>query len=117
MIRALSRLGQVVSVGGLLGFWLVLLQQIQECAQLQPRDVGPAPAQLHVLKQFEQGASLRGKTGSEGPVLDGAMQMLKMAEKGQQHLGILPVGSRKATDLGEEGLELLLQSRHLGGDS
>jgi hypothetical protein len=41
------------------------------------------------LKELEQGASLGRQTGSEGTVLDGAMQMLEMAEKGQQHLGVI----------------------------
>ena len=76
---------------GLLGGWLLLLEEIEKRAQLQPGDVGPASTELHVLKKLEQGASLRGKAGSEGTVLDGAMQMLEMAEKGQQHLGVIAV--------------------------
>jgi hypothetical protein len=93
----------------LLGLRIVLLEQIKKRAQLQSWDVGPAPTRLHVLEEFEQGASLGRKTGSEGTVLDGAMQMLEMAEQGQQHLGVFPMDSGDATDLGEEWLYLRFQ--------
>jgi hypothetical protein len=113
VVEDLSRLDQIVSVRRLLGLRFLLLKQIQERAQLQPWDVGPPPAQLHVLKEFEQGAALGGKTGSKRPVLDGAMQLLEITEKGQQHLGLVPVGRCDSSDLGQERLELLFQSGNL----
>lgn len=104
-----SGLGQVCVVLGLLGVWLILLQQIEKGAQLQSRYVGPASCQFHVLKELEEGASLGRKTGSEGAILDGAMQMLEMAEEGQEHLGIITVGRGDSADLLKKGLDRCLQ--------
>ena len=94
----------------------MLLEQIKKRAQLQPWDIRPAPTQFHVLKELEQGASLGRQTGSEGTVLDGAVQMLQMAEKGQQCLGIIAVSRSDPTDLAEERCECLFQGGDICGD-
>ena len=93
---------------GLLGGWLLLLEEIEKRAQLKAGDVGPASTQLHILKELEQGASFGRQTGSEGTVLDGAMKMLKVAEKGQKRLGVIAVISSDPADLLEQRLDLCI---------
>lgn len=97
---------------GLLGRWLFFMKEIEKRAQLKSGDVGPASAQLHVLKELEQGTSLRRQTGSEGTVLNGAMKMLKVAEKGQKQLWFIAVISGDRSDLREQWLDLRIQSGH-----
>ena len=63
-----------------------MLEQIHEGAQLQPRDVGPAPTALDTLQQAEQLAAVGWQAAPEGTVLDGAMQLLELAQQGQQGL-------------------------------
>ncbi len=64
----------------------ILLKQIHEGTQLEPGDVGPASAALHVLKHFEQAVAIGGKAAAEGTVLKAAMQLLQLAEQGKQCL-------------------------------
>jgi hypothetical protein len=77
-VIALSRLG-FLGDGLALGAQSVLLQKIEKRSQLQPWDVGPAAAELHVLKEAEQSAALRRKAGSKRPILDGTMEMFQLA--------------------------------------
>jgi len=63
---------------------VVLLQKIEKRPQLQPWDVWPAPAELHVLKETKQGTALGRKAGSKGPILDRTMEMFQFAKEREQ---------------------------------
>ena len=53
------------------------MQQIQEGAQLQAGDVGPATAIFHGFKQLEEAVAVFGEAVAESAILDGAMQLLE----------------------------------------
>ncbi len=64
------------------------MQQVQHVAQLRAGDEGPAAAALHALQQLEELAAVVGQAAAEGPVLDGAVQLLQLPQQGQQGLGM-----------------------------
>jgi len=73
------------------------LQQIHEGAQLQPGDVGPSAAFLHGPQQVEQLGAVGGQAAAKGAVLQVAMQLLDLAQQGQQGLGLtVEIGGNRA---------------------
>jgi hypothetical protein len=64
----------------------VLLHQVHEGAQLQARDVGPATASLHLLQQIEEKIAIGGKAAAERAILNAAVELLHLAQQGQQGL-------------------------------
>jgi len=66
----------------------IALQQIHECAQLQPRDVGPATAFFHGAQQRKQGTAVGRQIVAKGAVLQGAVQLLQLSQQGKQGRGL-----------------------------
>ena len=60
------------------------LQQIQEGAQLQAGDIGPAAAVLHRLQQLVEAVAVFGETVAESAILDGAVQLFEPPQQIQQ---------------------------------
>ena len=65
-----------------------MLEQIHEGAQLQSGDVGPAATAFDALQQAEQLAAIGGEAAAEGPVLNGAVQLLQLPQQRQQGFGL-----------------------------